>query len=172
MAEDDGEVEVALQWNTGYNEGLHGFANGIATDRGRHPRRGTEKGPDQCRQQVRPHPEHVEGKGREPAGRGHPRGDVRHRLGQARDPQFEGQTKAKLGNTSMRSLVERATNEKLAEWLEENPTEGRLIVTKAIQASRAPCGGPRCAGGHPAQVPARGRRHARQAHGLPHPRRP
>ncbi len=53
------------------------------------------------------------------------------------DPQFEGQTKAKLGNTSMRSLVERATNEKLAEWLEENPTEGRLIVAKAIQASRA-----------------------------------
>jgi len=54
-----------------------------------------------------------------------------------REPQFEGQTKAKLGNTSMRSLVERATNEKLAEWLEENPIEARLIVTKAIQASRA-----------------------------------
>ena len=54
-----------------------------------------------------------------------------------RDPQFEGQTKAKLGNTSIRSLVERATNEKLAEWLEENPPEARLIVAKAIQASRA-----------------------------------
>ena len=42
-----------------------------------------------------------------------------------RDPQFEGQTKAKLGNVPMRSLVERATNEKLAEWLEENPTRGQ-----------------------------------------------
>src|SRR5262249_37648358 len=51
---------------------------------------------------------------------------------------FEGQTKAKLGNVSMRSLVERATNEKLAEWLEENPTEGRQIVQKAAQAARAP----------------------------------
>ena len=54
-----------------------------------------------------------------------------------REPQFEGQTKAKLGNTSMRSLVERATNEKLAEWLEENPAEGAPDRHKAIQASRA-----------------------------------
>src|SRR5690606_28808578 len=45
--------------------------------------------------------------------------------------------KAKLGNVSIRSLVERATNEKLAEWLEENPAEARAIVTKALQASRA-----------------------------------
>src|SRR5690606_4674591 len=53
------------------------------------------------------------------------------------DPQFEGQTKAKLGNVAMRSLVERATNEKLSEWLEEHPTEARRIVQKAIQAARA-----------------------------------
>ena len=54
-----------------------------------------------------------------------------------RDPQFEGQTKAKLGNVPMRSLVERATNDKLAEWLEENPSEANSIVQKAIQAARA-----------------------------------
>src|SRR5207245_8384302 len=54
-----------------------------------------------------------------------------------RDPQFEGQTKAKLGNVSMRSLVERATNEKLTNWLEEHPTEARQAVNKAIQAARA-----------------------------------
>src|SRR5205823_2947179 len=53
------------------------------------------------------------------------------------DPQFEGQTKAKLGNVSMRSLVQRTTNEKLLEWLEEHPTESRQIVQKAILASRA-----------------------------------
>ena len=54
-----------------------------------------------------------------------------------RDPQFEGQTKAKLGNVSIRSLVERATNEKLAEWLEENPREANQIVQKSTTAARA-----------------------------------
>ena len=54
-----------------------------------------------------------------------------------RDPQFEGQTKAKLGNVSTRSLVERATNEKLAEWLEENPREANQIVQKSSLAARA-----------------------------------
>jgi DNA gyrase subunit B len=53
------------------------------------------------------------------------------------EPQFEGQTKSKLGNTEMRSLVERATNEKLGDWLEEHPTEARQIVQKSIQAARA-----------------------------------
>jgi DNA gyrase subunit B len=53
------------------------------------------------------------------------------------EPQFEGQTKAKLGNVPMRSLVERATNEKLAEWLEENPREANQAVQKALLAARA-----------------------------------
>ena len=52
-----------------------------------------------------------------------------------RSPQFEGQTKTKLGNTEIRSFVERVTNEKLADWLEEHPTEGRAIVQKALQAA-------------------------------------
>ena len=54
-----------------------------------------------------------------------------------REPQFEGQTKAKLGNVSIRSMVERATNEKLGDWFEEHPTEARQVVNKSIQASRA-----------------------------------
>src|SRR5439155_10986 len=54
-----------------------------------------------------------------------------------REPQFEGQTKSKLGNVSVRSLVERATNERLSSWLEENPPEGRKVVAKSIIASRA-----------------------------------
>ncbi len=54
-----------------------------------------------------------------------------------RNPQFEGQTKTKLGNTEIRSFVERATNEKLAEWLEEHPTEAKVIVTKSTQAAHA-----------------------------------
>ena len=53
------------------------------------------------------------------------------------EPQFEGQTKSKLGNVSVRSLVEKATNEKLKEWLEEHPKEAKAVVTKATNAARA-----------------------------------
>jgi DNA gyrase subunit B len=54
-----------------------------------------------------------------------------------REPQFEGQTKAKLGNVSMRSFVQKATNERLAEWLEENPAEANRIVKKGLAAAQA-----------------------------------
>jgi DNA gyrase subunit B len=54
-----------------------------------------------------------------------------------REPQFEGQTKTKLGNASMRSFVETTVNAQLAEWLEEHPTEARRIVNKAQQAAKA-----------------------------------
>ena len=53
------------------------------------------------------------------------------------DPQFEGQTKAKLGNTEIRSLVERATNEHFGRWLEEHPNPAKAIVAKASNAARA-----------------------------------
>jgi DNA gyrase subunit B len=53
------------------------------------------------------------------------------------NPQFEGQTKTKLGNTDMRSLVEKATNARLRDWLEENPPEAKQIVAKVTQAARA-----------------------------------
>jgi DNA gyrase subunit B len=137
VSEDDSEVEVALQWNTAYNEGLHGFANGIATVEGGTHVEGLKKGLTnvvnkyaRTRTVLKEKDENLLGE------------DIREGMCaivsvKLREPQFEGQTKAKLGNTSMRSLVERATNEKLAEWLEENPTEARLIVTKGIQASRA-----------------------------------
>ena len=54
-----------------------------------------------------------------------------------RNPQFEGQTKTKLGNTEMRSLVEKATNEKLGDWLEEHPPEAKQIMHEGHAASRA-----------------------------------
>ena len=54
-----------------------------------------------------------------------------------RDPQFEGQTKSKLGNPWVRGLVEQTVNQRLAEYLEENPTEARRIIDKTIAASRA-----------------------------------
>ena len=87
-----------------------------------------------------------------------------------RDPQFEGQTKAKLGNVSIRSLVQKATNDRLAEWLLENPTEANRIVKKAIAAVPGPRGGQEGPRRHaPQERPVRCR-HARQAEGLLQPR--
>jgi DNA gyrase subunit B len=137
VEEGGAEVEVALQWNTGYNEGLYGFANGISTVEGGTHVEGLKKALTtvvnkyaRARGLLKEKDENLLGE------------DIREGMCaivavKLKDPQFEGQTKAKLGNTSMRSLVERTTNEKLAEWLEENPTEAKLIVSKAMQASRA-----------------------------------
>ncbi len=135
---EDDEVEVAFQWNTGYNtDGLHSFANGINTVEGGMHEEGFRKGltrvvNDYCRAKG-----HLKEKDDNLAGE-----DIREGLTaivsvRLREPQFEGQTKSKLGNASMRSLVERATNEKLAEWLEENPADARKIVVKCLQAQKA-----------------------------------
>ena len=137
--EEDGDgVEVAFQWNTGYNtDGLHSFANGINTVEGGMHEEGFRKGltrvvNDYCRAKG-----HLKEKDDNLAGE-----DIREGLTaivsvRMREPQFEGQTKSKLGNASIRSLVERATNEKLAEWLEENPADTRMIVSKCLQAQKA-----------------------------------
>ena len=136
--DDDGQMlDIAMQWNTGYYEGIHGYANGIST---------TEGGM------------HVEGfktalttvvnkyaraknllKEKDPNLTGE---DIREGITaivsvKLREPQFEGQTKAKLGNVPMRSFVQKATNERLAEWLEENPTEANKMVKKSLAAAQA-----------------------------------
>jgi DNA gyrase subunit B len=137
MVEPDQEVEVAFQWNTGFNtDGVHSFANGINTTEGGMHEEGfrtaltnavktyaTDKG-------LTKEKDLLQGE------------DIREGLTaiisvRLRDPQFEGQTKAKLGNVSVRSLVQKATYEKMLEWLEEHPAEGRQIVGKAVNASRA-----------------------------------
>ena len=137
MVEEAQQVEVALQWNTGYYEGIHSFANGIATGEGGTHEEGFRKSITnvvnkyaRSRNLVKEKEENLLGE------------DIREGLTaivavKLREPQFEGQTKAKLGNVSIRSLVERATNDKLAEWLEEHPAEGSQIVKKAIAAARA-----------------------------------
>ncbi len=131
------EVEVALQWNTGFYESLHSFANGISTiDGGMH-----EEGFKKALTNVANKYARAKGtlKEKDPNFSGE---DIREGLTaiisvRLEDPQFEGQTKAKLGNVPVRSLVERATNEKLAEWFEENPREANQIIQKAQLASRA-----------------------------------
>jgi DNA gyrase subunit B len=135
--EKDQEVEVALQWNTGYYESLHSFANGIATIEGGMHEEGFKKALTNVVNKYARAKNLLKEKDDNLTGE-----DVREGLTaiisvRLREPQFEGQTKAKLGNVSIRSMVERTTNEKLGDWLEEHPTEARQIVNKAIQASRA-----------------------------------
>jgi len=137
VGEEEGEVEVALQWNTGFYEGLHSFANGIATVEGGMHEEGFKKGLTNVVNKYARAKGLLKEKEDNLLGE-----DIREGLTaivavKLRDPQFEGQTKAKLGNVPIRSLVERATNEKLTDWLEEKPTEARQIVSKATQAARA-----------------------------------
>src|SRR3954447_23785039 len=136
-AEESQEVQVALQWNTGYYEGLHSFANGITTGEGGMHEEGFKKALTNVVNKYARAKGHLKEKDENLLGE-----DIREGLTaivavKLPEPQFEGQTKAKLGNVAMRSLVERGTNEKLAEWLEEHPTEAKQIVTKAVAAGRA-----------------------------------
>ena len=136
-SEEAQEVEIALQWNTGYHESIHSFANGISTIEGGMHVEGFSKSLTNVvnryardRNLLKEKEENLKGE------------DIREGLTaiisvRLRDPQFEGQTKAKLGNQSIRSLTERTTNQKLREWLEENPREASQIVAKSTQAARA-----------------------------------
>ncbi|HEY8216768.1 MAG TPA: toprim domain-containing protein, partial [Acidimicrobiia bacterium] len=133
----DSEVEIAMQWNTGYYEGIHSFANNIATTEGGMHEEGFKKALTNVLNRYAKTKGHLKDKDGNLLGE-----DIREGLTaivsvKLRNPQFEGQTKAKLGNTEMRSLVEKATNDKLAEWLEQHPSEGRAIVNKGVQAARA-----------------------------------
>ena len=136
-AGDNYEVDIAMQWNTGYYEGIHSFANNIATTEGGMHEEGFKKALTNVVNR------YAKGKGLLKDKEDNLLGeDIREGLTaivsvKLHNPQFEGQTKAKLGNTEMRSVMEKVTNEKLADWLEEHPTEARLAVGKASQAARA-----------------------------------
>ena len=136
--DEEAEVEIAFQWNEGYQaDGLHSFANGIATIGG-----GThEEGFRAALTTVVNKYAKAKGllKEKDPNLGGE---DVREGLTgiisvRLREPQFEGQTKDKLGNPEIKTLVQKATNEKLADWFEEHPTEANKIVKKGINAQRA-----------------------------------
>jgi len=135
--EEAGDVEVAMQWNSGYQDSVFTFANNINTHEGGTHLSGfraalTRTINEYARQKglLKEKEENLTGD------------DIREGLAavisvKLREPQFEGQTKTKLGNTEIKGLVESATNRHLAEFLEENPGQARAIVTKAINASRA-----------------------------------
>jgi DNA gyrase subunit B len=135
--EDEGQVEVAMQWNTSYQESIFSFANNINTHEGGSHLSGFRSA------LTRTLNAYARSKGLLKEKDGNLGGeDVREGLTavisvKLRDPQFEGQTKTKLGNPPIRGLVEETVNRKLAEFLEESPGDARRIITKAIDASRA-----------------------------------
>ncbi len=137
---DDGEgmaVEIAMQWNSSYSESVHTFANTISTAEGGTHEEGfraalTSVINRYAREQklLRDKDDNLTGE------------DVREGLTailsvKLASPQFEGQTKTKLGNTEAKSFVQRVCNDQLRDWLDRNPGEAKDIITKAMQAARA-----------------------------------
>ena len=134
---EDGQLEVAMQWNNSYVESVYAFANNINTTEGgthlsgfRAALTGTLNRYAREKGLFKEKEENLEGE------------DVREGLAavisvKLRNPQFEGQTKTKLGNPSIESLVQKVVNQKLAEFLEENPADAKQIFIKAISAARA-----------------------------------
>jgi DNA gyrase subunit B len=134
---DVGQVEVALQWNGSYQESLLSFANNINTHEGGSHLSGFRSALTRtlnayARQKgmLKEKEDNLQGE------------DVREGLTaiisvKIADPQFEGQTKTKLGNPPVEGFVQAAVNRGLAEFLEEQPQDAKQIITKAVQASRA-----------------------------------
>ncbi|MBE3591472.1 MAG: DNA topoisomerase (ATP-hydrolyzing) subunit B [Thermoanaerobacter sp.] len=133
----DYEVEVCIQYNDSYNENIFSFANNIDTREGGTHLVGfkaalTKVINDYARKYgiIKDNEKNLQGE------------DVREGLTaivsvKLKNPQFEGQTKTKLGNSEMRSIVENVVTEKLTAFLEENPSVAKIIIEKATQAARA-----------------------------------
>ena len=133
----DGAVEVAMQWNSSYQESVFSFANNINTHEGGSHLSGfrsaltrTLNAYARAKGLLKEKDENLSGE------------DVREGLTavisvKLAEPQFEGQTKTKLGNPPVEGLVKETVNRKLGEFLEENPSEARRILTKAVDAARA-----------------------------------
>jgi DNA gyrase subunit B len=134
---EEGQAEISLQWNSSYQESIFSFANNINTTEGGTHLSGfrsalTRTLNDYARKKglLKERDESLAGE------------DVREGLTaivsvKLHDPQFEGQTKSKLGNPPIKGFVESTVNRKLGEFLEENPSEANQIIGKAIAASRA-----------------------------------
>lgn len=134
---DPAEIEVAWQWTGTYNESLLTFANGISTPEGGTHAEGFRKALTQALNTYAKDKGLL--KGKEPNLQGD---DVREGLVavvsvKLADPQFEGQTKSKLGSTNIRTLAETATRTHFDRWLEENPKSAQAIVDKARSAAKS-----------------------------------
>jgi DNA gyrase subunit B len=134
---EDSELDVAMQWNESYAESLHTFANTINTHEGGMHEEGFKKALTNVVNRYARSKALLKDKEENLIGE-----DIREGLTaivsvKLREPQFEGQTKTKLGNTEMRSFVETTVNDKLTTWFEEHPGEARKVITKCSQAAKA-----------------------------------
>ncbi len=134
---EDAEVEVALQWTSSYTETVLSFANNINTHEGGTHEEGFRKSLTRAINDFARSKGLLKEKDDNLTGE-----DVREGLTavvsvKVRSPQFEGQTKTKLGNTEIRGYVEKTLNRLLPEWLERYAGEGRAIADKSLLASRA-----------------------------------
>ncbi|WP_042169876.1 DNA topoisomerase subunit B, partial [Paenibacillus gorillae] len=131
------QVEVALQYNDGYSENLHSFANNINTHEGGTHESGFKSALTRVINEYARKTNLIKDNDNNFSG-----DDVREGLTaiisvKIPEPQFEGQTKTKLGNSEVRGIVESLLAEKLQEFLDENPSVSRKIVEKGLQAARA-----------------------------------
>ncbi|WP_167107975.1 DNA topoisomerase (ATP-hydrolyzing) subunit B [Mycobacterium sp. DL592] len=131
------EVEVAMQWNAGYSESVHTFANTINTHEGGTHEEGFRAALTTVVNKYAKDKKLLKEKDANLTG-----DDIREGLAavisvKVAQPQFEGQTKTKLGNTEVKSFVQRICNEQLGHWFEANPSDAKTIVNKAVSSAQA-----------------------------------
>jgi DNA gyrase subunit B len=134
---EEGAAEIAMQWNSSYQESIHSFANNINTREGGSHMSGFRSALTRTLNRYAREKGLLKEKEDNLSGE-----DVREGMTavisvKLRDPQFEGQTKTKLGNPGMAGFVESIVNTGLGEFLEENPSEARAVIMKSVQAQRA-----------------------------------
>ena len=131
------ELELAMQWNSGFKESVHTFANTINTHEGGTHEEGFRAALTSLMNRYAR--EHKLIKDKDPNLTGD---DCREGLAavisvRVADPQFEGQTKTKLGNSEIKGFVQRSVNEHLNDWFDANPAEAKVIIKKAVSSSQA-----------------------------------
>ena len=134
---EDHEVEVALQWNQGYKQSVHTFANTINTHEGGSHEEGFRAALTSLMNRYAKEHKLLKEKDGNLSG-----DDCREGLAavisvKVGDPQFEGQTKTKLGNSEIKGFVQRAVNEHVNDWFDANPAEAKAIINKAVSSAHA-----------------------------------
>ena len=134
---DNVEVEIAMQWNDSYSESIYSYCNNINTIEGgthligfRGALTRTTNAYATSKNLLKDLKESLEGD------------DIREGLAavvsvKVREPQFEGQTKSKLGNTEVKGIVESLANDKIADWFDRNPNVAKMIIGKCVESARA-----------------------------------
>jgi DNA gyrase subunit B len=131
------ELEIAMQWTNSYTESVFTFANNINTHEGGMHEEGFRRSLTRVITSYARSKNILKEKDDPLTGEDCREGLTAIVSVKLRDPQFEGQTKTKLGNTEIRSFVETSMNQRFAEFMEEHPSEARTICTKVISAQRA-----------------------------------